>query len=115
MPPRKQPAGPDPADRAPPAASDEVRELRAAVERLADEVNVLRRVLDELRDDFAWALNNRDQFRCAGAMSPLTSMPKDPLATDFGERLNRFTAADLPDDPAGDDAPPAPAGPRDLF
>ena len=28
----------------------------------------------------------------------ITSMPRNPLASDFGKRLNRFRPEDLPDD-----------------
>jgi hypothetical protein len=45
-------------------------------------------------------------------------MPKDPLAPDFGERINQYTAANLPPglesaeaDPQDDNAPPPDAGP----
>ena len=95
---RKQSAGLATRDREAPPATDEIHELRSAVERLADEVRVLRQVLDDIRDDFAWALNNAEKFRYVPGIHPLTSMPKDPLAPDFGERINRFAAKDLPPD-----------------
>jgi hypothetical protein len=74
-----------------------MRDLITAVEALRCEVQVLREVLDAIRDDFAWALKNR-AFRCDG-MPPafhLTSMPADPLAADFGERINRLKPEDVP-------------------
>src|SRR5438477_4105355 len=104
---RKQLAGPDTRDREAPAATEEIQALRSAVERLADEVKVLRQVLDEVRDDFAWALKNPDKFRCVPGIHPLTSMPKDPLARDFGERLNRLSAKDLPPELGAPSAAPA--------
>jgi hypothetical protein len=83
--------------------------LAEAVERLADEVHVLRDVLGEVRDDLAWALHN-DRLRPARPhvpVVPLTSMPLDPLAPDFGERLNRYGPQDLP---AEMQAPPKASG-----
>ncbi len=73
----------------------EIAELRQAVERLADEVRVLRDVLDEARDEFTWAARND---KLGGALPPtvLTSMPLDPLSKDW--ELNRMSAADLPPD-----------------
>jgi signal transduction histidine kinase len=59
-----------------------------------EEVGVLRDAIDELRELYQWALNNGRQdvshpFR-------LTSMPVDPTASDWAERVNKVTAADLP-------------------
>ena len=83
----------------PPALSGEqIDALTAAVEKLTDTVHVLGQILDDLRDDFAWALQNSEPLPRVPGNPPLTSMPKDPLAKNFGERLNRFTTDDLPDE-----------------
>lgn len=60
-----------------------------------DELSAIREALDGIRDDFAWWFNNhrREQWL---PMQPITSMPIDPLAPNWAERLNKFTAADLP-------------------
>ncbi len=42
-------------------------------------------------------------------------MPKDPCAADCGERINRYTAADLPLDPAHSSVAEEPARQRNLF
>lgn len=98
-----------------PALREQVAQLTDAVTRLAQEVGVLREVLDSIRDDFAWALNN-DSFRSAPAMAMhVTSVPRDPLANDFGERINRLTANDLPDAPPADETPAKPRGQSELF
>lgn len=65
-------------------------------------VEIIHQVLDEIREDFEWALQN-DRFgarRCDEwrPVTHITSMPKDPCAQDFGERLNRYSAADIPDE-----------------
>jgi hypothetical protein len=75
--------------------TEEIAELRLAIERLADEVRVLRDALDEARDEFTWAARND---KLGGALPPtvLTSMPLDPLSKDW--QLNRMSAADLPSD-----------------
>lgn len=67
-------------------------ELTVALQAIADELQVLRQVLDELRDEFSWAMRN-------APLPPfhLTSTPADPTAPDWAARLNRFTPADLPD------------------
>ena len=78
-----------------------VRRLIDAVEDLAGELKVLRTVLDEIRDDFGWAISN-DRFRPETQAVPLTSMPRDPLAPDWSERLNRFGPGDLPDEETPD-------------
>src|SRR2546422_176150 len=83
---------PDPADDPSGKLSDKVDDLTAAVEKLSDRVGILCDLVDRLRDDYSWALNNIDRLPCASSSYPLTSMPKDPLAADFGQRLNRFSA-----------------------
>jgi hypothetical protein len=106
----------------PAAPTDDLRSLEAkvdaltaAVERVGDELRVIREVMDECREHFEWAVNN-DRLRCPSPALHITSLPKDPVAPDFGERINRFSAEDLPDhgeDPGEDTAEP-PRQP-DLF
>jgi hypothetical protein len=82
-------------------SEDQVVELTATVEKLTQEVRVLRDTIDELREDLRWAINNREEFRCQPRhVVHITSMPLDPLAKDFGKRVNRFTAKDLPNESA---------------
>ena len=64
--------------------------LIEAVERVGEELNCLYRVLDQIRDDFGWALNN-DRFRTIPEAAIVTSLPRDPLAPDWNERMNRIT------------------------
>jgi hypothetical protein len=78
-----------------------VRRLTDAVEEVAGELKVLRTALDEIRDDLGWAISN-DRFRPETQPVPLTSMPRNPLAPDWSERLNRFGPGDLPDDETPD-------------
>lgn len=74
---------------------EEVVGLRGTVEDLTKQVETLAQIVDDLRSDFEWALH-RDQHPSITAGQPLTSMPKDPLANDFAERVNSFSGADFP-------------------
>lgn len=67
-----------------------------ALDRLSDELTVLRDVLDEIRSELQWANRNREDGPWKPAPVHITSMPRDPTAPDWAERLNRFSAADLP-------------------
>lgn len=74
------------------------QDARATLE-LAQELRGIREVLDEIREDITWAIRNVVGERPAWRpIQPLTSMPLDPLVPDFGARVNRLTAADLPDE-----------------
>ena len=77
--------------------------LADGVERVGDELRVVRDVLDEVREEFVWAVRN-DRFRCPPHIVHLTSMAANPLAADFGERLNRLKPEDL----SLDQSPPDP-------
>jgi hypothetical protein len=98
---------------------DAIQRIADAVEKLAGEVEVLRGIVDRLQDDFAWALNN-DAFgrgelhRDPGPPMHITSMPRDPLAPDWHERVNRFRPEDLPD-LSNDNVEVNEAVQRDLF
>ena len=54
--------------------------LAEAVEKMGGELQLLRTILDEIRDDFGWALSN-DRLRpeCQHTPMVLTSMPKESL------------------------------------
>ena len=97
---------------------DAMQRIADAVEKLAGEVEMLRTIIDRLQDDFAWALNNDAFGRIkpdAGPAMHITSMPRDPLAPDWHERLNRFRPEDLPDLDEEDGAERNEAVQRDLF
>jgi hypothetical protein len=68
--------------------------LTAALEDVRDDLTDIRRVVDDIHGDMEWATRNRqtDEWR---PIQSITSMPLDPLAADWAERLNRFTAADI--------------------
>jgi hypothetical protein len=76
--------------------------VAAALDRLREELAVVRQVLDEIHDELQWA--NRSYPADEGAAPPyrrITSMPLDPTVPDWAEQLNRYSPADLPiDDPA---------------
>jgi hypothetical protein len=99
--PRSKPAPPSATE---PASSDQVERLIEVMEDVAAQLQVLRVVLDEIRTDFQWAVQN-DKFRSRPAVFHLKRMPADPLASDFGERLQRSTP---------DDQPPVPAPPPEA-
>jgi len=69
--------------------------LAAALDRLREELAVVREILDEIRDELQWANRNQGETeRCSLMPLRITSMPLDPAALDW--EINRFTAADLP-------------------
>lgn len=72
-----------------------------SLDRLREELAVVRQVLDEIREELEWANRNRGEPDSTPMMPRrITSMPLDPCAPDWAERLNRFSAADLPIEPA---------------
>jgi hypothetical protein len=84
-----------------PTARDPSDGHEHAMERLTEQLDSvgqelagIRETLDTIRDDIAWWLKNqrREQWL---PVQPITSMPVDPAAPDWADRLNRFTAADL--------------------
>jgi hypothetical protein len=84
-------------------------DLAAAVERLTDEVQVLRQAVDDLREELVWELR---QLRSEAGPKPppfhLTSMPLDPLAPDFHQRVNAIDPRTLAESPATPAEPPDP-------
>ena len=83
--------------RRPRARAGEERDV--TVERLEAEMRCIRETLDRLQDDFAWSLNNdparEDTWRPASAPIHITSLARDPLAADFGERIDKVPAEEL--------------------
>ena len=65
--------------------------LTDAVNRLADEVRVVRDVLDETREDLAWVTRNGIPGYC-GEHSQLIRMNRAPFASDTNERLEIRTS-----------------------
>lgn len=91
-----------------PTMAQELSILSDTIDRLIAQVQVLVTAVDELTDEVQWRNNQvreRDGYRSPPMV--ITSMPKDPLAPDFGKRLNRFTPADL--------TPPPPPQSGSLF
>lgn len=86
--------------------SESLRDLTAVLQAIADEMQLIREALDEIREELSWANRNTP----AAPPFRLTSMSADPTAPDWAERLNRFTPADLPE-AASSQKPP----PRTLF
>lgn len=103
--------------RKPPEADDTpIGQLTSAVRQLTDEVRVLRDVLDEIREEYQHAvLNDRPAFRPVEPVRSITSVPVDPAAPDFAERVNRLTAADLPSQPREAQHDPQPGRQQDLW
>ena len=101
-----------------PAASDQIERLIEAVNRVADHLQVLHNVMDDIRADFQWAVRN-DAFHSPSPVGvPFTSMPVEPLASDFGDRLNRCTPENLPmtdEEPELTSSPARPPSRTSLF
>jgi hypothetical protein len=72
-----------------------IERLTEQLDNVGQELAGIRETLDTIRDDIAWWLKNqrREQWL---PVQPITSMPVDPAAPDWADRLNRFTAADVP-------------------
>ena len=78
---------------------DSMDAIGQVLDRLREELAVVREVLDEIRDELQWANRNRDWDQApASPQRRITSMPLDPAAADWAEQLNRYSAADLPDE-----------------
>ena len=81
-----------------PRRSEHIERLTDAVNHLAEEVRVVRDVLDEVRDDFGWLTRNGIPGQRT-VHTQLLQMARDPLAPDANERLQfrRFSSGE----PAG--------------
>ncbi|MEX2186049.1 MAG: hypothetical protein WD875_04610 [Pirellulales bacterium] len=88
-----------------------VQDLASVVEKLNDEVETLRQAVDDLRAELIDELRKlRDALPVPASNPPyrLTSMPQDPCAEDFGERVNAFDASVFDRRPAADSPPAQP-------
>lgn len=84
----------------PPVQTQEILDrLVETAERLEAEMRCIRETLDRIQDDFAWSLNNdpvrEDTWRPASPPVHISSLPLDPLASEFGKRINNVTADEL--------------------
>lgn len=71
--------------------------IAAAIDRLTEEVRVLRQTVDELREEVQWGVRNAlDPPQERLPARRITSLPLDPCAEDFAERVNALTPEDLP-------------------
>ena len=94
------------------ADAERIERLIDAVEAVAGQIEVLRNVIDEIRDEFQWAVRND---RLAPHVVRVTSMAKDPCDPQWAEKLNRIDPRDLPVDDSSaapeeaeeEDSPPA--------
>lgn len=74
-------------------------ELSKSIEELREELVLLRATVDELVVEAQWAnRNSEERHPPRELLRPITSMPLDPCADDWAERLNQFSARDLPAD-----------------
>ena len=65
-----------------------------ALDQIREELRSLRDVLDEIRSEFEWANRNRSDSLVEMACR-ITSMSLDAAASDWAQRLNRFSADSL--------------------
>lgn len=64
--------------------------LIESIDSLREEVEVLRNAVDDLRIEVQYLVRNPGEYRVAETIERLrvTSLPLDPAADDFGERVN---------------------------
>lgn len=96
-------------------------EIAESVDRLTAELRVIRDVLDDLRTELQYIVRNPGEYRVVESMERfrVTSLPLDPAAEDFEERVNavptetvaelRTAAGNAPEQKRG------PASQRGLF
>ena len=79
--------------RSSPAPSAQSDPLQDSVDRLTAELQLLRQVMDELREDFSWVTRNGLPVQPSEHFV-VKRMALDPCAKDWGERLviDRFTS-----------------------
>jgi hypothetical protein len=76
--------------------SDSDEDLAEAVNRLADEVQLLRMAVDEYHEDLMWAvLNDKFTAPCPPRDRRIVSIPADPAAEDFAQRVNCAKPSDV--------------------
>lgn len=73
-------------------------ETAAAIDRLTEQVNLLWKVVDEIREDFQWAVQNPERSGGLPPVMRVTSMALDPCDPKWGEKLNALRPEDLPAD-----------------
>lgn len=73
-----------------------VAALTDQVKQLTDQVQVLWNAIDDVRQEFEWAVRN-DKMSSPRPVMHITSMPKDPCAPDFGARINKYTPQNAPE------------------
>jgi DNA-binding transcriptional LysR family regulator len=96
-----------------PNAGD-MQDMAVALEELTERLGELLQEIESLRDDLSWAVRQLLADGRYTLAAPITSMPLDPLAPDFGARLNKYDARSLPDEsppPPADAKPTAPEPP----
>ncbi len=71
---------------------DRLEHVAEVVREAVEELGVLSDIEDEKREEIQWAVRN---YR----LLQLTSMPLDPAASDWAERVNKFTPEDVPAEP----------------
>jgi len=97
-------------------------QLIESVDRLRQEVELLRLVVDELREELQYIVRNPGEYRVPETIERLrvTSLPLDPAADDFDQRVNAVpeetitnfrTAAET----AQEEKPSPTTGQRGLF
>lgn len=74
--------------RTPAPTPEMIEELSSAVQALTDQVRMLRQAVDEIGDELGWAIRNRVIPKRQPPTIPLVSLPLDPLADDFCQRVN---------------------------
>jgi hypothetical protein len=62
--------------------------LISVLQTVADRLQIVGDILDDIYSELQWAVRNREPC-CRSSPPPLTSMPGDPLDPEFGEKLNR--------------------------
>ena len=95
------------------ADAERIERLIEAVEAVANQIEVLRNVIDEIRDEFQWSVRNN---RLAPHVVHVTSMAKDPCDPQWAAKLNRIDPRDMlmddsheaQEEAANDDPPPEP-------
>ena len=65
-------------------------ELIECIDSLREQVKVLRNAVDDLREELQYLVRNPGENRVAETIERLrvTSLPLDPTADDFGQRVN---------------------------
>ena len=79
------------------AFTDSEDSIADVLERLREELSVVRQRLDEIHDELEWATQNYGEGdHITATPRRITSLPLDPCAPHWAEQVNRVSAADLP-------------------